>query len=119
MIRSLGLLLLLFVLASAAQSFVPEGSEALGSGRILAFGFLLLASVQVGHIMHPLRLPRLTGFLIAGVVFGPEVLGILTPRMLGDLALVKKVSIGLIALLAGCELNLRAKRFSEAGSCAV
>jgi Kef-type K+ transport system membrane component KefB len=108
MTRSLGLLLV--VLASAAQSFVPEGSEALGSGRILAFGFLLLASVQVGHIMHPLRLPRLTGFLLAGVIFGPEVLGILNPRMLIDLALVKKVSVGLIALLAGCELNLRALR---------
>jgi Kef-type K+ transport system membrane component KefB len=110
MSRALGLLILLVVLASAAQSFVPAGSEALGSGRILAFGFLLLASVQMGHIMQPLRLPRLTGFLIAGVVFGPELLGILNPQMLKDLALVKKVSVGLIALLAGCELNLRALR---------
>ena len=110
MTRAIGLLLLLVVLASAARSFVPEGGEALSSGRILSFGFLLLASVQVGHIMHPLRLPRLTGFLLAGVVFGPELLGILTPQMLGDLVLVKKVSVGLIALLAGCELNLRALR---------
>lgn len=110
MTRSIGLLLLLVIFASAARSFVPVGGEELGSGRIMAFGFLLLASVQVGHLMQPLRLPRLTGFLIAGAIFGPELLGILTPPMLRDLALVKKVSVGLIALLAGCELNLRALR---------
>jgi Kef-type K+ transport system membrane component KefB len=107
MTRALALLGLLVVLASAARSFVPEGTEALGSGRILAFGFLLLASVQMGHIMHPLRLPKLTGFLLAGALFGPELSGILTPRMLEDLGLVKKVSVGLIALLAGCELNIK------------
>lgn len=110
MIRALALLALLVVLVLGARSFVPEGTEALGSGRILAFGFLLLVAIQSGHVMQSLGLPKLTGFLLAGAVFGPGVLGVLTPHMLADLTLVKKVSVGLIALLAGCELNLKTLR---------
>jgi Kef-type K+ transport system membrane component KefB len=109
MTRALALLALLFVMASAARSFAPDAAPG-GAGRILAFGFLLLASVQMGHVMSPLRLPKLTGFLVAGAIFGPEALGIITPEMIIDLSLVKKVSVGLIALLAGCELNAKALR---------
>ena len=108
MTRAVFLLALLIALTFAARSFTPGGEVPGGAGTALAFGFLLLAALQSGHIFHALKLPHLTGFLLCGAVFGPELLGLLTPKMVGDLALVKRVAVGLIALLAGCELNFKA-----------
>lgn len=108
MTRSAVVLALVVALTFAARSFVPEGMPRPGSGAALAFGFLLIAAIQLGHIFNSLRLPHLTGYLLCGAVFGPEILNLVGPRMLHDLTLVKRVAVGLIALLAGCELNLRA-----------
>ncbi|MRG91630.1 cation:proton antiporter [Polyangium spumosum] len=105
MIRGLLVLALVAGIAFAARSFLPSDVTITGSGAALAFGFLLLAAMQTGHIFHDLRLPHLTGFILCGALFGPEVLRLITPSMLGDLTLVKKVAVGLIALTAGCELN--------------
>lgn len=110
MIRAAVLLGLVVALVFAARSFVPGGVPLVGSGAALAFGFLLIAALQTGRIFHALRLPHLTGFLLCGAVFGPQVLGLITEPMLEDLGLVKKVAVGLIALVAGCELNFRALR---------
>jgi Kef-type K+ transport system membrane component KefB len=104
-IRPALVLALVAGLSFAARSFLPASTQLTGSGAALAFGFLLLAAVQTGHIFHALRLPHLTGFILCGALFGPEVLGLITNSMLDDLTLVKKVAVGLIALNAGCELN--------------
>jgi len=110
MIRAMVLLGLIAALTFAARSFAPGGAIPAGSGAVLAFGFLLLAAVQAGHVFGGLRMPHLTGFILCGTVFGPEVLGLLTHEMVSDLTLVKKVAVGLIALNAGCELNVKALR---------
>jgi Kef-type K+ transport system membrane component KefB len=105
MIRAALVLALVAGISFAARSFLPASTTITGSGAALAFGFLLLAALQTGHIFHALRLPHLTGFILCGAIFGPEVLRLITPSMLADLTLVKKVAVGLIALNAGCELN--------------
>jgi Kef-type K+ transport system membrane component KefB len=110
MIRAAIVLGLVVALSFAARSFLPADATLTGSGAALAFGFLLLAALQVGHIFHALRLPHLTGFLLCGAIFGPEALGLITPAMVHDLGLVKQVAVGLIALNAGCELNFRVLR---------
>jgi Kef-type K+ transport system membrane component KefB len=119
-IRAAILLALVAALVAAARSFVPEGVTGDG-GAMLALGFVLLAALQAGHIFHSLRLPHLTGFLICGAIFGPEVMGLLTPEMVGDLALVKRVAVAMIALSAGCELNVKqlAPRLRVVGSTAL
>lgn len=110
MIRAVFVLALVSSLSFAARSFLLDTETLTGSGAALAFGFLLLAALQTGHIFHALRLPHLTGFILCGAIFGPEVLGLLTRPMLQDLSLVNKVAVGLIALVAGCELNYKRLR---------
>ena len=73
-------------------------------------GFLIVASLQVGHMTDAIKFPRVTGYLLCGLLFGPELLQIVTQPMLADLALIKGTAIGLIAFLAGCELNFRRLR---------
>jgi Kef-type K+ transport system membrane component KefB len=97
-------------LTYATRSFVPRGATITGSGAALAFGFLLIVAVQAAHLCDALKVPRLTGYIVIGILFGPEVLGLVSANMLPDLALVKGTAVGLIAFLAGCELNFRRLR---------
>jgi Kef-type K+ transport system membrane component KefB len=107
MVRALANLLMITALAYGARSFVPAGETITGSGAALAFGFLLIAALQIGYVTDRFRLTNITGYLLCGLLFGPEILRIVSEPMLQDLALVKGTALGLIALLAGCELNLR------------
>lgn len=103
-------LAMITALAYAARSFLPRGETVTGSGAALAFGFLLIAAIQIGYVADALKSPRLTGYLLCGLIFGPDVLRIVSQPMLADLALIKGTAVGLIALLAGCELNFRRLR---------
>jgi Kef-type K+ transport system membrane component KefB len=108
MIRAGALAAILIVITHAARSFHPGDGAVFGSGSLLAAGFLLLTSIQVGHVFERIRLPHLTGFLLCGLATGPQGLHLVSESMLQDLGLIKNVAIGLIALLAGSSLDLRA-----------
>lgn len=108
--RALLLLLAVTAVAYAARSFLPSGATVTGSGAALAFGFLIVAALQVAHVADAVRFPHLTGYLLCGLLFGPSVLRIVSEPMVEDLALIKGTAVGLIALLAGCELNFRQLR---------
>jgi Kef-type K+ transport system membrane component KefB len=110
MARAAFLLAIVILLIASARSFLPEETSLVGSGASLAFGFVLLAALQMGAIFNGLRLPKLTGYLTLGFLAGPGVLNLVTTRMVSDLRLVNNVAIGLIALSAGSELNLRSLR---------
>lgn len=101
------LILALGGLMQAARSFQEAGSAA---GTTLAFGFVLLTAFFAGRIFSAIGLPKLTGYIAAGIVVGPAVLGLLSPGMVHDLEIVDGVAIAMIALTAGNELDLKAFR---------
>lgn len=96
-------------LMAAARSFSPEGVEGVG-GTTLAFGYVLLTAYFAGGLFKRIGLPRLTGYLVAGIVVGPSVLGLLSPVMVESLGISNGVANALIALTAGSALDLRAMR---------
>jgi Kef-type K+ transport system membrane component KefB len=108
--RALVSIAAIVALTYATRSFVPRGATITGSGAALAFGFLLIVAVQAAHICDRLKMPRLTGYIVVGIAFGPELAGLITAKMLADLALVKGTAVGLIAFLAGCHLNVHELR---------
>lgn len=111
MIRSLLMLAVVLSLMGAARSFAPASQEsAPGTGTVLGFGFLVLAALQSGRVFALLRLPRLTGYLLCGLLTGPHLLALLSDRNVADLRIVNGVAVSLIALTAGSELDLRALR---------
>jgi Kef-type K+ transport system membrane component KefB len=69
-------------------------------------GILLLTADTFGALAHDLRLPRLVGYLVAGLALGPSVAGIVPPGVLEDLGMMKRLAVGLIGLLAGAELRI-------------
>lgn len=90
----------------AARSFLPEPNGAPSTtGLTLALGFVLLAAFLAGHLASRVGLPKLTGYLAAGIVSGPAVLDLISERMVSGLTLVNGAAVALIALTAGGELS--------------
>jgi Kef-type K+ transport system membrane component KefB len=99
------LILLLAVggLMQAARSFTGESSIA---GTELAFGYLLLAAYFTSKIINRFGFPKLSGYLLAGVLSGPFVLSLVTHPMTDALKVVSDTATAIIALEAGSELQL-------------
>jgi Kef-type K+ transport system membrane component KefB len=82
------------------------GEEIAGPTMALALGFALIAALMLGEAAERLRMPRLTGYLIFGLLCGPYVLNLITAQMARELQFVNGLAIALIALIAGLEINI-------------
>jgi hypothetical protein len=74
---ALVLVVLLGGLMHAARSFRVDDAPG-RAGTLVAFGYLLLTAFLVGGLFTRIRLPRLTGYIAAGLVVGPGALGLLS-----------------------------------------
>jgi Kef-type K+ transport system membrane component KefB len=88
----------------ADTSFLP--SFPLVAANAILVGAILLCGLAVGQIFaRMLRMPRITGFVAAGLVLGPGVLGLLDQTTLGDLSIFVDISLGLILFELGRRLD--------------
>ncbi|MCS6800114.1 MAG: cation:proton antiporter, partial [Myxococcota bacterium] len=107
----LAIVLAVGFLTHAVRSFDPAAAgRSQPAGVVLGAGFVLVAAFFVGRIFAGFGLPRLTGYLAAGILAGPGALGLVNEAMLADLKLVNGVAVALIALGAGAEIDLRSLR---------
>lgn len=98
-------LIILALLYGGMQLILPLGSRGQGSWPLLAFGFLILAAYSVGELATNLHLPKIVGYLGAGVIFGPHLLGAVDKIGTTRLSPISDLAIALIAFLAGAELR--------------
>jgi Kef-type K+ transport system membrane component KefB len=96
--------IILALLFGGMSLILPLGGGQ-SSPALLTFGFLILAAYTSGELAVSLRLPRIIGYLLAGAVFGPSVLGVVGEGAREQLAPVSSLAIALIAFLAGAELR--------------
>lgn len=78
--------------------------ETLSSAALCA-AFVAPACGIFGGVATKLRLPSITGFLVAGVLAGPHVLGLLSVPAVQKLWFIDQICISVIALAAGAELQ--------------
>lgn len=72
----------------------------------LALGFTLVVALVTGEFLRRFRLPRLTGYLLFGLLIGPYLGNVITEPMARQLLAVNGVATTLIAFIAGLTLNL-------------
>jgi Kef-type K+ transport system membrane component KefB len=72
----------------------------------LALGFTLVAAALAGTLLERLRLPRVTGYLVFGLVCGPYLANIITRPMARELQFINALAVVLIAFIAGLEMNV-------------
>ncbi|UCF48571.1 MAG: cation:proton antiporter, partial [Myxococcales bacterium] len=113
------IVLLLFGMVALYQ-FEQFAQHPFDPSGMLALGFVVLASYTIGGLVGQIRLPHITGYLIAGLVFGPSLAkalatfglpapfdkGILNDDVIEQLSLFDTLAVALIALTAGGELKL-------------
>ena len=102
--------IVLLLLLLGMRVILPLGSEAGAPQSLLAFGFLILAAYSVGELVKQVRLPKIVGYLLAGLLFGPSLLGIVSAEVSSELSPVADLAVALIAFLAGSELRWKEVR---------
>ena len=76
----------------------------------LAFGVLILAAYVGGTILQRWRLPRITGYLLAGLIAGPTWIDVVKVNDIAALQLFGTGALALIALTAGLALRIPTAR---------
>ncbi len=69
-------------------------------------GLLLLCGLLFGRIVKLMGLPNVTGYLLAGLIVGPYVLGIVSQEAVEGISIVSEMALGFIALSIGAEFKL-------------
>lgn len=72
---------------------------------IFAVGILLLSARLLGIAFKKIKQPSLGGELLAGIILGPSLIGIVHPNEI--LGLISTISIFFVMLFIGIEMNLR------------
>ena len=106
---------LLTLAALIAFAYLVLALDASAQHRTLAtvlLGFILLVAYIAGAAVAGLKLPRVTGYVLVGIMVGPFALGILDGGMVESLRTIDELALGLIALTAGGELKLEELRTS-------
>lgn len=97
---------LLLVTGTAWVVVFRAGDDGAGvSTAALAIGIALIAATLTGSLFERLRLPRITGYLVFGMICGPYLASIITRPMARELYVINGLAIALIAFMAGLELN--------------
>jgi Kef-type K+ transport system membrane component KefB len=92
------------VLALRQLESIEQGTVV--GGPVFSLGFLVIVGAVAGQVAVFARLPKLTGFLLAGICVGPQGFGLLSPSDVKALSLINALALALIALQAGAELTV-------------
>jgi Kef-type K+ transport system membrane component KefB len=103
--RMIGLAICLGLLILLRWSGIGLDGEGPPSSTI-AIGFLLIAAFLGGLATARFGLPRITGYLLVGLVAGPHLSELLTHDMMAASQAIEGIAVALIALTAGGEIKL-------------
>ena len=84
---------------------------------LASLSLVFIVGLAMGAICQKLKLPRIIGILVTGIVLGPYVLDLLDPSILSISAELRKMALIIILLKAGLSLDL--KDLKKAGRSAV
>ena len=84
---------------------------------LASLSLIFIVGLAMGAICQKLKLPRIIGMLVTGIVLGPYVLDLLDPSILSISAELRKMALIIILLKAGLSLDL--KDLKKAGHSAI
>jgi len=123
-VRKVTIVVVLLVGLVLLHRVVGTPTEAIDPRGLLALGFVVLASYAIGELAEIVKLPHITGYLLAGLVLGPSAAhqlgallpagmlpapfdqGVLNEAVIGQLGVLDTLALPLICLTAGGELDL-------------
>lgn len=100
-------LLAMMVGLKALKAETPGGADPL---TLAAIGFVVLTAFAVAELGAKLQLPKVTGYIVSGVVLGPFAAKVLSNEVVVEMKMFSTLALGLIATSAGLELDLKGLR---------
>jgi Kef-type K+ transport system membrane component KefB len=106
--------ILLGILALSVYPLFPEHMLPAAS-QLFLIGIVLILGAFAGHLASRFSLPRITGYILIGILINPTLPGIVPDMQLPvlvemertqGLSLINDLAIGLIAMMAGAEIRL-------------
>lgn len=89
--------------------------ELLAQHALFSLGILLLLGFLIGKVANRVKLPEITGYIVAGLLVGDSFLGVIPHHMGEGLGLVTEVALGMIAITIGGEFYwVKLKRMGPA-----
>ncbi|MCQ2592640.1 MAG: cation:proton antiporter [Treponema sp.] len=73
---------------------------------LLSFALIILSGLAMGWLFSKIRLPRIIGMLVAGIILGPTVLNILAPSVTDISGDLRKIALIIIIAKAGLSLDI-------------
>ncbi|MCY4482292.1 MAG: cation:proton antiporter [Spirochaetaceae bacterium] len=82
-----------------------DAIAAINGHPLLSLGVLILAGYVFGRLCQLLRLPTITGYIVAGLVVSDSVAGIVDHHTVASLAPITEVALSFIAITIGGEFH--------------
>lgn len=73
---------------------------------LMSLALIFLVGLSAAAIFQEIKLPRIIGMLVAGIVIGPFVLDWIDPSILGISSELRQIALVIILIKAGISLNL-------------
>ena len=77
---------------------------------VLAIGIIIVIGFLGGLVTEKIKFPRITGYIIIGILLSPSLLNIISAATIENLDIMTNVALGIIAFLIGGSLHLEAIR---------
>ena len=84
---------------------------------LTSLAFIFLVGLAAAAICQQLKLPRIIGMLITGIILGPYVLDLLDPSILSISSELRQMALIIILLKAGLSLDLSDLKKCRASRC--
>ena len=91
------------IMSQKASAFLRSREEPV---MLTSLALIFLVGLSMAALCQRLKLPRIIGMLITGVVLGPYVLNLLDPSILSISSELRQMALIIILLKAGLSLNL-------------
>lgn len=75
--------------------------------ELTSIGVILLLALAAGHIVKLLGVPEVTGYIVAGILLGPSMLGwLMQQQHLDALEVLSEIALGLILFSVGAVFDM-------------
>ncbi|MFQ6104957.1 MAG: cation:proton antiporter [Candidatus Glassbacteria bacterium] len=98
-------LVMLFVIMLFVKYATMGQLADISSIATISLGFIMVCAFLAGKWILRAGFPLITGYIIAGLFCGPQVLGLFSESVISELKLIDGIALSLIALAAGGEIR--------------
>ncbi len=81
-------------------------SSVVSLNTFINLALMIFAGMALGRLVKKIKLPNVTGYLLAGLLLGPAVLGILSEDFLEASSIISDAALGFIAFSIGNEFKI-------------